>query len=112
MKPNEKVTITEQKVVGSITWGKTAKGWISLQYVQLDNGQSNAGSTSSNTSEDVRTITATTLYVRKTPGTGSANTIVGYLYKGTKVTVLETKTVDGRPWGRISNGWICLEYAK
>ena len=115
LKPNERVEITEQKTVGAITWGKMSTGWISMQYVELDktSGDSAATPTTPTTpAEDVRTVNATTLYIRKTPGTGTANTIVGYLYNGTKVTILETKTVDGRQWGRISNGWICLEYTK
>lgn len=32
----DRVTILEQKKVGDTTWGKTAKGWISLDYVSLD----------------------------------------------------------------------------
>lgn len=31
-----RVTILEQKKVGDTTWGKTSKGWISLDYVSLD----------------------------------------------------------------------------
>ena len=34
---------------------------------------------------------------------------VAVLKKGTKVTVLELKTVDEKIWGRIPSGWICLE---
>ena len=29
---------------------------------------------------------------------------------GDKVTVLETKDVNGVLWGRVHNGWICMEY--
>ena len=32
----DRVTITEEKHVGDTTWGKTEKGWISLDYVALD----------------------------------------------------------------------------
>ena len=113
MKPNEHVEITEQKTVGNITWGKTSKGWISMQYVVLDKAQSGGNNSSTQTqtpAADVRTVNATTLYIRKEPGTG--NTILGYLVNGTKVTILETKTVNGSQWGRISNGWICLDYTK
>ena len=31
---NEKVTILETKKVGTVTWGKTSKGWISMAYVK------------------------------------------------------------------------------
>ena len=32
----DRVTILEQKKVGDTTWGKTSKGWISLDFVSLD----------------------------------------------------------------------------
>ena len=32
----DRVTILEDKKVGDTTWGKTSKGWISLDYVSLD----------------------------------------------------------------------------
>lgn len=100
LKANETVTITEIKTVGGVVWGKISTGWISMQYVKI----------AETPVQDVRTVNATSLYVRKTAGTNG--TIVGYLYNGAKVTILETKTVDGRQWGRISNGWICLDYVK
>lgn len=105
--PGDKVTITEQKTVGSIKWGKTEKGWVSMDYVQLD-------TTSSGTTEPakvIKTITADCLNVRNKPGT-SGTSVVAYLYYGTKVEILETTTVNGTQWGRISSGWISMDYAK
>ena len=32
----DRVTIVEEKKVGDTTWGKTSKGWVSLDYVSLD----------------------------------------------------------------------------
>ena len=32
----DRVTILEKKIVEDITWGKTSKGWVSLEYVALD----------------------------------------------------------------------------
>ena len=101
-----KVSITEIKTVGNVKWGKVSQGWISLDYVKLD---STTGNTT-NTTTQTRTVNATSLNVRNTPGTSGK--IVGYLYNGTKVTILETKTVNGQQWGRISTGWICLQYTK
>lgn len=104
--PNDKVTITEQKTVGNTTWGKIASGWISLDYVILD---SNSGSTG--TQAVTKTIIADCLRVRSGPGT--ANTIVGYLYYGTKVQVTETTIAsDGGLWGKISTGWIHMGYTQ
>lgn len=106
LKPREEVTITEQKTVGSMTWGKISRGWVSMDYIVLS---SNSGSTT--TTPETKTIVADCLRVRSNPGTN--NTIVGYLYYGAKVQVLETKTaVDGTLWGKVNSGWISMDYAK
>lgn len=107
----DQVVITEQKLVGSTTWGKTAKGWISMDYVKLDSDDSSEPSEPED--EDipatmVRTVNVSCLLVRSGAGTGYSQ--VGYLYRGAKVTVTETKTVNGALWGKISGGWICLDY--
>jgi uncharacterized protein YgiM (DUF1202 family) len=96
----DKVTITEQKKVNGVTWGKIHCGWISMEYVKVV--ESKPSST--------KTITASCLRIRKGPGLNT--TTVGYLYLGAKVEVFETKTVDGITWGRIDRGWISMNYAK
>lgn len=134
----DKVEILEQKTVNGRLWGRCSKGWICMRtYVKLEtvketvttNSNASSGSTSSGTSGNTSTGTTTpstgtattvtktyatviktsTLNIRKTPD----GTIVGKLYLGDKVEILETKTVNGRQWGRCSQGWICLRsYAK
>ena len=54
------------------------------------------------------TITGNELRVRS--GAGTSYKIVGVLYNGAKVEILETKTVNGTQWGRIAKGWICMDY--
>ena len=115
--PGEKVTITEQKTVGSMTWGKISKGWVSLSYVRLDgsgpsdNGSSNTGNTgSSATTGTPGTITTNSLRIRSVAGT--ASTVVGYLNTGAKVQILETTSVNGSAWGKIDRGWISMDYVK
>ena len=106
--PREKVTITEQKKVGSVTWGKIANGWVSMDYIVVES----SGSTSTTPAQPVtKTIVADCLRVRQ--GAGTSNSIVGYLYYGAKVQVLEITTIsNGEQWGRISTGWISMDYAK
>lgn len=104
---NAKVTITEQKTVGSTKWGKTEKGWISLDYVILDD-QENITQPAPQTVK--KTVTADCLRIRSAAGTN--NKIVGYLYKGAKVEILETKLVGNTTWGRTAKGWISLDYVK
>ena len=96
-----KVTILETKRIGSVEWGRTDKGWISLQYVQLDALVPEVV---------VKTVTADVLRVRSGPGTSYA--VAARLNKGTKVTILETKTVGDMLWGRIDQGWISMDYVK
>lgn len=95
------VEVLEQKTVGSTRWGKIDKGWISLDYVVMD-GQSSTAVT--------KTVTADCLRIRSDAGTSHA--IVGYLYNGAKVEILETKTVGGTQWGRTEKGWISMDYVK
>ena len=99
---NAKVEITEQKTVGGTVWGKIAKGWISMDYVVLDH--------QSTTNKVVKTVTADCLRIRSAAGT--SNTIVGYLYSGAKVEILETKKVGNMTWGKVSKGWISMDYVK
>ena len=95
-KKNDKVEILETKG----NWGRTDKGWISLSYVKLDS------STSSGTTNKTGTVTATSLYIRKSASKESE--AVGGYVKGDKVEILETKD----NWGRTSKGWISLDYVK
>ena len=102
---NDSVTVSEKKLVDSVYWGKTSKGWISMDYV-LPN--SSTAEPSQPTGNEMRTITADCLRIRKDAGT--EHKIVGFLYYGDKVTILETKDVSGALWGKVSNGWVSMEY--
>lgn len=48
------------------------------------------------------------LNVRQSPSTSAQ--IVSRLFNGDRVTILERRTADGMEWGRISGGWICINY--
>lgn len=101
-----KVEITEQKTVGSTKWGKTAKGWISMDYVTLDE----KSETPAAPQKMKKTVTADCLRIRSAAGT--SNKIVAFLYAGATVEILETKTVSNVLWGRIAKGWISMDYVK
>jgi hypothetical protein len=55
-------------------------------------------------------ITASSLCIRKGPGTGNA--IVGTYLRGDMVTIFETVKVGGIRWGRTAKGWICMDYVQ
>ena len=50
------------------------------------------------------------LLIRSGPGKDYKQ--VGELLNGDRVTITEITTVDGVRWGRISDGWICLDYVQ
>ena len=82
-------------------WGRTSKGWISLNYVYQD------GTTGSNTVKG--TVTAGGgLNIRSGPGKGYNS--VGTYAEGDSVTVLEQFTYDGVTWGCTNKGWISMAY--
>lgn len=107
----DKVSILEQFTYDGTTWGCTKSGWISMDYVDV--GNSSTGSSNNNTSnEDSFTATITGNGVNIRSGAGTGNAVVGTLNKGDKITVTELKTVGGKEWGKIKQGWVCMDYAK
>ena len=97
------VEIYEFATVGTQMWGRISNGWICLSYVRLDPADSGSGQTGT-------VYNCTGLNVRS--GAGTNHTRVGRLAPGTKVEILETTKVGGQTWGRISTGWVCMDYIK
>lgn len=119
LQKGDRVEILETKVVGSMTWGKISKGWISMTYVKLDETttaepEQETDPTEPEVTEPPATTQTGTVKVgdrlRIRSGAGTGYSVTGYLYNGNKVEILETKTVSGTTWGRISKGWISLDY--
>ena len=98
----DRVTILEQFTYNGVTWGCTNKGWISLQYVQMD------GVSTGN--DKTGTVTGIELNIRSGPGTDYGS--VGTLNSGDRVTILNTTVVDGVTWGNIDKGWISMAYVQ
>ena len=104
-KKGNRVTILEITAVGKSTWGRTDKGWISLFYVKPDGDTNVEGVV-------VKTITASSLKIRKEPASNAE--VVGSYYTNNLVVVFlqiqntETKEV----WGLTENGWINMKYTK
>ena len=112
LKPNARVEILEQKTVGTMVWGKIANGWISMDYVVLDKQNTgNSGTSNGTQGQWTGTIAnCNELRIRSDAGTNYA--IVGYLKAGTVVNITEKKTNGSMVWGKISNGWISLDYVR
>lgn len=105
LKNGTKVEILEQKTVSGRLWGRCDLGWICLRtYAKLETVTETAGETQ----KLIGTVTASALNIRS--GAGTSYSIVGKLYKGETVEILEKKTVSGTTWGKCDQGWICLDY--
>ena len=92
----DKVTVTET----SNGWGKTNKGWISMQYAYK------TGATGKNTAKGIVTVNG--LNVRSGPGTDYG--AVATYNTGSRVEILEQITIGNSTWGCTSKGWISMGY--
>ena len=103
LKAGTKVKIYEQVMVNNMPWGRIDKGWICLTYIKLDVTEANLKNVLTG-----KVISKIPLNVRDEPGTNNLRVMV--LPKGSEVTIYEATTVRGVLWGRIEQGWICLDY--
>lgn len=101
---DDNVTILEQFTYNGTTWGCTNQGWISMDYVDVDN----SGSTSTDDETQTGTVIGNGLNIRS--GAGEDYPSVGSLNYGDRVTILEQKKVEDTTWGKTSKGWISLDY--
>lgn len=97
---------------------KETDSWIYSQYLEVKMGvvESGTGSTggtgttqkTDGTGKGIIANTYSGVNVRS--GAGIANAIVGKILNGTEVTILEVKLVGAAKWGRVKQGWICMDY--
>ena len=99
------VEIYEQVSHGSQIWGRTAKGWICMDYVELDVEISDSENAVTGT-----VYNCSQLNVRKGPGTNYSK--VAKIPSGTRVEIYETTMVKDVKWGRTSLGWVSMAYIK
>jgi len=113
----DQVVITETAVGGNYTWGKCSKGWICLKYTDYDSVvEDNKKDEEEEETPDLQehkmgTVRVSScLYIRQGPSTGYG--IVGQLYNGDRVKILEQKVAGPMVWGKIESGWISMEYVE
>ena len=99
--------VTETKEVNGTTWGKVGKGWVSLDYVELEPLKDENGRP---IYVVTKTVCTSMLNVRSGPGT--TYEICGYYYEGAKVEITEIKTVNEKAWGKTEKGWISMAYVE
>lgn len=101
------MTIYEVVQNGSQLWGRIGVNqWVCMTYIRM-NGTT-TGTTTTIPSTGYQGRVTTNMNVRAAAGTNNA--IVGRLTAGTTVVVYELTCVNGVSWGRIANGWVCMNY--
>lgn len=110
----QSLTITSVTNVDGRPWGQiSGSGWICLSYTDYQAGGngSSGGETQTPTTPSGTTATVTGSVVNVRTGPGTSNGISSAVYRGTAVTIVETTTVNGAAWGKLSTGgWIALQY--
>lgn len=124
------VDIVEQQTAKETTWGRIEEttldgqtiksGWVDLQFiVSADSFIDEPDSTQDEpepapelptVAVTMGTVTADKLNIRKGPD--SKYETNGAYYKGDRVEIVETQTVDDTVWGRTNLGWIGMGYVR
>jgi uncharacterized repeat protein (TIGR02543 family) len=101
-------TVTATYQDGDYLWGRYGDGWICLDYTNYDREEKPDDKPETDDAYQTKTYATVkknqTLNVRTEPD----GKLIGTLSAGTRVEILEQKTVADRLWGRYSGGWICL----
>ena len=87
-----------------------------MNYVRLDTAEDPTDDSKPDetdpTAEKVKGTVANTDSLRVRSGPGTNHSMVSLLKRGDIVEILETTTVAGAKWGRIEQGWVCMDYIR
>ena len=97
--------VYETKLANSMIWGRIGTGkWICLSYTLLDSTGTVTGA------GEMGTVIKTGYAVNVRSTTSTAGALLGKIMVNSRVEILETKVVGATTWGRISMGWVSMEY--
>lgn len=118
-----KVAVLEEKdgwykIDFDVDNNKETDSWIYGQYLEVKMGSVDSNTTTPDNKDDTKKtdgtgkgIVANTYSgVNVRSGAGIGYNIVGKILNGTEVTILEVKLVGTAKWGRVKQGWICMDY--
>ena len=107
LKKGTKVTVYEQVSADGMVWGRipygNGSGWICMSYISIES----ASSTGKGVMGTVARCFAA-VNVRSAPGTNNA--LINKIAVGTRVEVFETREYSNQLWGRVAQGWVCMDY--
>lgn len=92
-------------------------GWVSSKYLNVfdandasSNATGSAGSASANVETGLGVVANTYTGVNVRAGAGTGYAPKGKILAGSTVEILEVKAVGNSKWGRVTQGWICMDY--
>ena len=104
LNPGDLVTLYEQQLRNGMIWGRIGDDqWVCQSYITMLSSGSNGTGVMGTI---VRTGYA--VNVRSAPGTGNA--LLGKILVGSRVEIYEQVPYGGTYWGRVSQGWISMDY--
>lgn len=98
------------------TYDYEEDGWVYGDYLNITEAStdSSSGSDSSNgttnSSSGTGIVANTYSGVNVRASAGISGAFVCKLLPGTQVEILETTTVGAAKWGRVAQGWVCMDY--
>ena len=121
-KMGDKLRIVNTEMGSGLLWGQVADengtelGWVALMYTNWNEVKDNPAASNTNNKGETDVIATAVVncdgYLNIRSAAGTDNAIVGALADGDHVEIYEIKFVNGHQWGRMSEGWILLTYAK
>ncbi len=102
-----KVAIYERQPVGESTWGRIKAGWISMNYIAIQDKQDDEITV---THSIIATVTTENLNIRTGPSSNYEK--VGALTTGDKVQISEICVIKQVLWGKTRKGWLCMSYVQ
>ena len=106
----DKVDLIRVTNVNGEYWGKCSLGWVALKYTDYD--PNSTGSDESMGEPMATGVVTANNYLNVRSGAGTNYALTGKLLPGDQVNIYSIKSVNGHEWGRISQGWVCLDYVK
>ena len=100
----DRLTIVETATGSGYSWGRAGSNWVCLTYTNYNQ----VVNQSAPSSEVVKTVNTSCLRIRSSASISAS--IVGYVYRGDRLTILETVQAGGTTWGRSYSGWVCMDY--
>lgn len=108
----DQVKITAIHDADDMKWGKIDSGWVSMDYIRLDTQEEKPTENKPEEKEPISGVVYNAQNLRIRSGPGTDYSILGYITGGTAVSITEIAQGSGSEWGKISQGWISMDYVK